>query len=618
LTKNKITLNKVIFSFFVLVVGVTIFFIYIQYRNSKDILIQSYINKYAFQSIQVKEKFKNVFDKALFAFKAHEDIDIKKLYLLQFLYDNDKDNNLQKISKILNSDIKNGHYEIFLINRNYKIVDATYKPDIGYDLGKLPSIRKVLDSVFNGKKEIDISPIFLDIASMNLKKYYLIISPDRKYLLQLAYVIDIYDEIKRIYNFIKPTVKDLGLYFVNKFMIYKINIHKRYQKKLPLNVLYKNSLEVLNDILSCNPKYNKKNLIKQNKISFNKMLEMFTKNNNIIKRLDLENNVLIMYSLINSVFDRSDNRVIIKTVFDVKNLKQDLEKLFNNLIFIFIFLIVIFYLLYTIIIHKTSQTVIKLVEHMKKNKPCDECGSFVKEFDELKESYNLLHKKLNKEIEKNKNLLELNRRFIVDTIHQIRTPLNVIMLNMDLLKIEIKDKNVHDILEEIDAAVGMLNNSYEDLAYLSSNNTTIKYKPAHINISDVLKERVNFFSIIAKVNDKNLISDIDEDVVYFINRIEFERIVDNNISNAIKYSNESEIYIELKKYNDKIVLKFKSYGEPIKDQKKIFDKNYREQVHKRGLGLGLNIVKNICDRYSIKYRVYYENEMNVFEYVFKN
>jgi len=617
LTKNKITLNKVIFSFFVLVAGVTIFFIYIQYKNSKDILIQSYINKYAFQSLQVKEKFKNVFDKALFAFKAHENIDIKKLYLLQFLYDNNKDN-LQKISEILNSDIKNGHYEIFLINRKYKIVDATYKPDIGYDLGKLPSIRKVLDSVFNGKKEIDISPIFLDIASMNLKKYYLIISPDRKYLLQLAYVIDIYDEIKRIYNFIKPTIKDLGLYFVNKFMIYKINIHKRYQKKLPLNVLYKNSLEVLNDIIRCSSDYAKENLSRQNEITFNKMLEMFTKNNNITKRLDLENNVLIMYSLINSVFDRSDNRVIIKTVYDVKNLKQDLEKLFNNLIFIFIFLIVIFYLLYTIIIHKTSQTVIKLVEHMKKNKPCDECGSFVKEFDELKESYNLLHKKLNKEIEKNKNLLELNRRFIVDTIHQIRTPLNVIMLNMDLLKMEIKDKNVHDILEEIDAAVGMLNNSYEDLAYLSSNNTTIKYKPAHINISEVLKERINFFSIIAKVNDKKIISDIDEDVVYFINRIEFERIVDNNISNAIKYSNESEIYIELKKYNDKIVLKFKSYGEPIKNQKKIFDKNYREQVHKRGLGLGLNIVKNICDRYSIKYRVYYKNEMNVFEYVFKN
>jgi signal transduction histidine kinase len=221
------------------------------------------------------------------------------------------------------------------------------------------------------------------------------------------------------------------------------------------------------------------------------------------------------------------------------------------------------------------------------------------------------------EIDKNKNLLDLNRRFIVDTIHQIRTPLNVIMLNTDLLKLEIKDKDVQDIMEEIDAAVAMLNNSYEDLAYLSSNNTAITYKPTHINISEVLKERVNFFNTIAKVNDKKLIVQIDEDIEYYINRIEFERIVDNNISNAIKYSYDEEINIELKKYKDKIVLKFCSYAEPIQDPKKIFEKNYREQTHKRGLGLGLNIVKNICDKYSIKYRAYYENEMNVFEYVFK-
>jgi signal transduction histidine kinase len=224
--------------------------------------------------------------------------------------------------------------------------------------------------------------------------------------------------------------------------------------------------------------------------------------------------------------------------------------------------------------------------------------------------------KLNREIEKNKNLLELNRRFIVDTIHQIRTPLNVIMLNTDLLRMEIKDENVKEIMEEIDAAVAMLNNSYEDLAYLSSNRA-ITYKPSHINISNVLKERINFFSTIAKVNEKKLIADIEDDIIYFINRIEFERIVDNNISNAIKYSTGEEIYIILKKEKEKIVLKFASYGEEIKDTKKIFEISYREQSHKRGLGLGLNIVKNICDKYSIKYRVYYENDMNIFEYIFK-
>jgi len=69
LIKNKITLNKVIFVFFIIVIFVTFIFIYMQYKNSKEILINSYINKYAFQSLQIKEKFKNIFDKVLYLLK---------------------------------------------------------------------------------------------------------------------------------------------------------------------------------------------------------------------------------------------------------------------------------------------------------------------------------------------------------------------------------------------------------------------------------------------------------------------------------------------------------------------------------------------------------------------
>jgi len=620
LTKNKITLNKVIFLFFIIVTAVTFVFLYMQYRSSKEILINSYLNKYAFQSLQIKEKFQNIFDRALYKFKTHEDCDLEKLYLLPFFYEKG-DIDLKNVSKVLNSDVKEGHYEIFLIDRNYKIVKATYKPDIGYDLGKFPAFKKVLDDVFNGKKEIDISPIFLDIASMNLKKYYLIRSPDKKYLLQLAYVIDIHNDLEKIYEFIKPSVKELELFFVNKFMIYKMDMQKRFQKKASLTEIYRNSLKILNEIIMCEKRDRRAKKIfiigKNNEVLFKRVVELFKKNNDIIERFNFEKNELIIYTLINSVFDQIQNKVIIKTVYDISSLKKDMNKLLNNLLFTFAFLMLVFILLYIVIIHRASQTIIKIVDYMKNNEPCEECSSFIKEINELKQSYNSLHYKLNKEIEKNKNLLELNRRFIVDTIHQIRTPLNVIMLNTDLLKLEIKDKNVHEIMEEIDAAVAMLNNSYEDLAYLSSNNTAITYKPAHIDISQVLKERVNFFSTIAKVNDKKLLVDIDEGIVIYINRIEFERIVDNNISNAIKYSTEEEIEITLKKEGERAVLKFASYGEEIKDPEKIFEKNYREQTHKRGLGLGLNIVKNICDKYGIKYRVYYENDMNVFEYIFK-
>ena len=209
----------------------TFVFIYMQYKNSKEILINSYINKYAFQALQIKEKFKNIFDKVLYFFKSHEDEDLKKLYLLSFFYENGKID-LNKVSKLINSDVKKGHYEIFIINRDYKIIDGTYKPDIGYDLGKFPAFRKILDSVFDGKEEVDISNIYLDIASMNLKKYYLIRSPDKKYLLQLAYVVDIYNDLKKIYDFVKPAVKNLNIYLVNKYLIYKLDMKNRYQKNL--------------------------------------------------------------------------------------------------------------------------------------------------------------------------------------------------------------------------------------------------------------------------------------------------------------------------------------------------------------------------------------------------
>ena len=50
----------------------------------------------------------------------------------------------------------------------------------------------------------------------------------------------------------------------------------------------------------------------------------------------------------------------------------------------------------------------------------------------------------------------------------------------------------------------------------------------------------------------------------------------------------------------------------------IFEKNYREEESKRGLGLGLNIVKNICDKYNILYVASYQNGQNIFTYTFPN
>ena len=239
-----------------------------------------------------------------------------------------------------------------------------------------------------------------------------------------------------------------------------------------------------------------------------------------------------------------------------------------------------------------------------------------KKVKELKEQKDLLHETLQAQVEKNQFLLEENKLFISDMVHQIRTPLSVIMINSSLIEIETKNQ-VSSYVAQINSAINMLSNSYEDLNYITSSDT-MEYKTIEINLTEFLNERIDFFEVIAQANDKIIYTNIADDVKVTMNDTELERLIDNNLSNAIKHSyNKSEIEIVLEKNHSEIILKFISKGKDIRDIAKIFDKNYTESYQaKRNLGLGLNMVKSICEKNHINYSVHSEDETNIFTYVF--
>jgi signal transduction histidine kinase len=215
-------------------------------------------------------------------------------------------------------------------------------------------------------------------------------------------------------------------------------------------------------------------------------------------------------------------------------------------------------------------------------------------------------------------LLYENKRFIADTVHQIRTPLTNIMMNNEMIKLIQKDEVTSEYIDQINASINMLSNSYEDLAYITSYGT-IEYKPAPLSLTTILEKRIRFFATISKVNFKELRFDIEKNLIIQINEIEIERIIDNNLTNDIKYGTVHQpITIILMKKENQIIVEFKSYGNPIKNKVDIFEKNYRENESKRGLGLGLNMVKTICKKYDIQYKVVYEEGQNIFHYIFKH
>ena len=229
-----------------------------------------------------------------------------------------------------------------------------------------------------------------------------------------------------------------------------------------------------------------------------------------------------------------------------------------------------------------------------------------------------LHITLQNQVEKNQFLLDENKQFIADMVHQIRTPLTVIMTNSSLIEMK-SESQISSYTTQINSAINMLSNSYEDLSYIISNDTIV-YKPIEIDFTDFINERVDFFEVIAQANGKTIQTNIAHDLSVYMNDIELERLIDNNLSNAIKHSNDkSQIEVVLEKNDSELVLKFISMGRNISDVSLIFDKNYTEtHSAKRSLGLGLNMVKNICEKNSITYSAHSEEGINTFTYVFKS
>ncbi len=195
-----------------------------------------------------------------------------------------------------------------------------------------------------------------------------------------------------------------------------------------------------------------------------------------------------------------------------------------------------------------------------------------------------------------KKEIENLENFLRDVTHEIQTPIAIINSNIEVL--EMKNINFKEF-KRIKNAAFRLSKILNDLKYLRFREKKLQ----RLNVKDVLKERLNFF--ITQIENKNLKIQLEtEDVVLTIDKEDLIKIIDNLLSNAIKYSpRNSTIEIILNKEFLEVVNEGK-----INEPKKITQKFYRESKSEGGFGLGLYIVKNICDYYNFKLQISSKNK----------
>ncbi|MEA3352602.1 MAG: cache domain-containing protein [Campylobacterota bacterium] len=244
----------------------------------------------------------------------------------------------------------------------------------------------------------------------------------------------------------------------------------------------------------------------------------------------------------------------------------------------------------------------------------------------MKDNLNDLNKNLEKKVHQRTKELEKSERyvnelvvkqdrFVKDAIHEINTPLSIIITNIDLFKLKLP---ANKYLSKIEAASKIIHNIYNDLEYMVKKDR-IEYPKENISLDLFILNRIEFFNEIAIANNLNFKSKIENNINILFNTILLQRICDNTLSNAIKYSyKESIIDINLYKKHRDVYLDIINNGDTIDDTDKLFERYYRENSSRGGFGIGLNIIKEICIENKIKLEVHSIDNLTTFRYIFTN
>ncbi len=186
-----------------------------------------------------------------------------------------------------------------------------------------------------------------------------------------------------------------------------------------------------------------------------------------------------------------------------------------------------------------------------------------------------------------RNALLLTQEFIKDILHDFNTPLSTLRLNSSMLKKEIGS---NEKLLRIEQSVQNILNLQEHLRSYLFNHEMQKEK---FQLHTVVNEQVcmlekNYPDIKFGINIQEL--------TLYTNKKAFERIINNILSNAAKYNKKDGSVSIVYDANIKS-LYITDTGKGIKNPQKIFERFYKEQ--ERGIGIGLHIVKKLCDELGI-------------------
>jgi len=176
-----------------------------------------------------------------------------------------------------------------------------------------------------------------------------------------------------------------------------------------------------------------------------------------------------------------------------------------------------------------------------------------------------------------------------EILHELNLPLSTIEANTTMLKKTLSDEKAQRRLSRIDAASVRLKRLYDELSY-TINKEIYNIEKEAFSLPVLIGERVE---VLKELGRNPFVLELS-DITLFADRIGFEQMIDNLLSNAMKYSSK-ESPIKISMQGNELLIEDQGIGMHEGELVRIFERYYQSDQNHKGEGIGLALVKAYCD-----------------------
>jgi len=216
---------------------------------------------------------------------------------------------------------------------------------------------------------------------------------------------------------------------------------------------------------------------------------------------------------------------------------------------------------------------------------------------------------------------EINRvkdSFLTIFTHELKTPLNSIINFSQYVQKHLSREEFPKKEKLLNQVVEINNSGHFMLDMISNLMEAMKFKEGKISlsISEIsVYEAINelLFKNLGLIHDKEISLECDKDIVVKSDKEKIGKILRYLLSNAVKYA-KTKIVVHFSVEGDSFTFEVMDDGEGFTDKKNVFnlfeqsdsDSMTREAT---GIGVGLFIVKQLCDRMAYKIEILDSKEL---------